>query len=119
MEFTFKTASVFKHPENILNVVPGDFTQNGKLDLLVMSQSGLKNQLNLFMYLAHPEGGLDTNPLSLPPSTQSQPIAFDLNGDLKIDMLGIPLSTANDPAPFRVWQNVWNESEPRGPVFEM
>lgn len=110
---------MFRHREKVINVVPGDFTQNGRLDLLVMSQSQSAGQLNLYLYLAHPEGGLDPNPLSLPPSTLSQPVAFDLNGDLRIDMLGITPSSASDTAPFRVWRNVWNASQTTGPVFDM
>jgi hypothetical protein len=118
-EFTFKPSSVFKHRERVHNVVPGDFTQNGKLDLLVMSQSQSANQLNMYLYLARSQGGLSADPLSLPASTLSQPIPFDMNGDLKIDMLGIPASSANDLAPFRVWKNVWNASQPQGPLFTM
>lgn len=110
---------MFKHRERVLNVVPGDFTQSGRLDLLVMSQSASTDQLNLYLYLAHPDGGLDTNPLILPPSTLSQPVAFDLNGDLTIDMLGITPTSASDSSPFRVWQNVWNASQPSGPVYDM
>lgn len=39
------------------NVVPGDFTQDGKLDILVMSQDRISSQLALSMYAGLPEGG--------------------------------------------------------------
>ena len=60
------------------------------------------------------------NPISLPPSTLSQPIPIDLNGDMKIDLLGItPSSKSNPLSPFKVWQNVWNASQPHSPLFKM
>jgi integrin alpha FG-GAP repeat containing protein 1 len=50
----------FHHPEPIYNVVPGDFTHDGKLDLLVMSQGTRQSELALSLYVALPEGGFGT-----------------------------------------------------------
>jgi len=50
---------VVKHNQRIVNVVPGDFTQSGRLDLLVMSQSpSSEGQLDLSLYRAAVGGGL-------------------------------------------------------------
>jgi len=50
--FSFVEGGSFKHPRRIYNVVPGDFTHSGKLDILVMSQSQRNNQLDLTLYPA-------------------------------------------------------------------
>ena len=129
---------MLRHNQPIVNVVPGDFTQSGRLDLLVMSQSpSSKGQLDLSLYRAAVGGGLgrilddfmsnrcpltvlvETTPLSLPPSSESQPIPFDSTGDLRIDLLGIPRSSPSDQESFSVWQNVWNESRPDSPVYKL
>lgn len=129
---------MLKHSQPIVNVVPGDFTQSGKLDVLVMSQSPLLgSQLDLFLYRAAVGGGfgeifgdfvlsknplmtlVETTPLSLPPSSESHPIPFDSTGDLRIDLLGIPPPPSGDGDTFGVWQNVWNASRPSSPVYEL
>lgn len=45
----------------------------------------------------------------------SQPIPVDVDGDMKIDLLGLPPSTNY----LQVWQNVWNSSEPNAPLFKL
>lgn len=136
--FKYRTSTVLKHNQHIVNVVPGDFTQGGRLDLLVMSQSPSSNgQLDLFLYRAAVGGGLgeilgdftssqcplmtpvETTPLSLPPSSGSQPIPFDSTGDLRIDLLGISPLSSGDQESFSVWQNVWNASRPNSLVYEL
>lgn len=117
--FTYRTSSVFRHSQPVVNVVPGDFTQSGRLDLLVMSQpSPSRDQLDLFLYRAVATGGLETTPLSLPPSSASQPIPFDSTGNLRIDLLGISPSF-DDQASFSTWKNVWNASQPNSAVYEL
>jgi len=120
-DFIYKDSASFRHSRQIYNVVPGDFTHSGKLDLLVMSQSQTNDQLDMSLYPALVGGGFDLeNPISLPPSTLSQPIPIDLNGDMKIDLLGItPSSKSNSLSPFKVWQNVWNASQPHSPLFKI
>ena len=56
--FSFVDGGSFKHPQKVYNVVPGDFTHSGKLDILVMSQSQRNNQLDLTLYPALAEDGL-------------------------------------------------------------
>lgn len=50
-----------KHPNDIYNVVPGDFTHSGKLDLLVMSGSWASGPLDLSVYPARADGGFGGN----------------------------------------------------------
>jgi hypothetical protein len=56
-DFTFKKSNSIYHPDRIYNVIPGDFTHDGKLDLLVMSQSSRRNELALSLYMASTGGG--------------------------------------------------------------
>ncbi|KAI0320316.1 hypothetical protein OF83DRAFT_1162494 [Amylostereum chailletii] len=114
--FTFRRAASFVHPERVFNIVPGDFTHDGTLDILVMSQNAASNQLSMFLYTALPGGGFDRDPLSIPPSTLSQPIPLDIDGDMKIDLLG---AEPGDASHLKVWQNVWNQSQTDGPLYDI
>ncbi|KAJ7494497.1 hypothetical protein B0H11DRAFT_2004943 [Mycena galericulata] len=120
-DFVFQSSTTFQHPRKVYNVVPGDFTHSGKLDLLVMAQSSTSNQLDLSLYPALTGGGFDTsNPLSVPASALPQPIPIDVDGDMKIDLLGMtPSSQGSSSSPFQVWQNVWNASQPHSPLFNV
>ncbi|EMD34350.1 hypothetical protein CERSUDRAFT_117229 [Gelatoporia subvermispora B] len=117
-DYMYRKSAVFRHPQRVINVVPGDFTQDGKLDLLVMSQAQRSFQLAIDLYMASPMGGFDMNPVSAPPSTMSQPIPMDFNGDLKIDLLGIPARPSSGSS-FKVWSNVWNSSQPNSQIFDV
>ncbi|KAE9384582.1 hypothetical protein BT96DRAFT_1026852 [Gymnopus androsaceus JB14] len=120
-EYIFQKSSSFTHPSNVYNVVPGDFTHSGKLDLLVMSGALSSGPLDLSVYPSLTAGGFDvTNPFSLTSSSLSQPIPLDLNGDMKIDLLGMtPSSQHSSTAPFQMWKNVWNASQAYSPLFEV
>ncbi|KIJ94536.1 hypothetical protein K443DRAFT_683654 [Laccaria amethystina LaAM-08-1] len=116
--FSFQNSGSFKHPRRVYNVVPGDFTHSGKLDLLVMSQSVTANQLELTLYPALVGGGFDVNhSMFLPPSTLAQPIPIDIDGDMKIDLLGIDPSASQGP--LKIWQNVWNASQVDSALFKI
>ena len=54
--YTFKKSSEFRHPQRVLNVIPGDFTQDGKLDLLVYGQSPASNGVSIQLYVALSKG---------------------------------------------------------------
>lgn len=41
----------------MFNVVPGDFTHTGKLDILVMSQGSSKNEIDMYVYPSIPNNG--------------------------------------------------------------
>jgi integrin alpha FG-GAP repeat containing protein 1 len=55
------------------------------------------------------------NPIELPPSTLAQPIPFDSDGQMRIDLLGIQPGFSQ----LSMWKNVWNASNPSGPLYEM
>jgi integrin alpha FG-GAP repeat containing protein 1 len=55
------------------------------------------------------------NPLDLPQSTLAQPIPFDSDGQMRIDLLGMQPGMSQ----LRMWKNVWNASDPSGPLYEM
>lgn len=38
------------HTRNVINVVPGDFTHSGKLDLLVMGEGSTSGEIDLVLY---------------------------------------------------------------------
>ncbi|CCM05781.1 uncharacterized protein FIBRA_08014 [Fibroporia radiculosa] len=117
-EYTFKKSAVFRHPRRVYNVVPGDFTQDGRLDLLVLGQTASSSQLSIQLYVARPGGAFELHPSSTTPSTLAQPIPMDLNGDMKIDLFGIS-SPPDRNAPYKVWENVWNASQQNSPVFNL
>ena len=137
--FSFVDAGAFKHNRKVLNVVPGDFTHSGKLDLLVMSQSRSSNELDLTLYPALTSGGFgayhpflqevkiilnmnsDINsPLTLPSSSLPQPISIDIDGDMKIDLLGTtPLSDGGSDSTYQIWKNTWNASATAPTLFKM
>jgi integrin alpha FG-GAP repeat containing protein 1 len=58
---------------------------------------------------------IDMNPIEIPPSTLAQPIPFDSNGQMRIDLLGLQPGIAQ----LSMWKNVWNALEPSGPLYEM
>ncbi|KAF8188320.1 hypothetical protein BJ912DRAFT_1031903 [Pholiota molesta] len=119
--FSFAQTDSFKHPSKVYNVVPGDFTHSGKLDLLVMGQSRSSSQLGLTLYPSLVGDGFDTgNPLNLPSSILSQPIPLDVDGDMRIDLLGLtPDSSGDSDSPLQVWQNVWNASSSKPTLFNI
>lgn len=57
MDFEFKESTSFRHPVVVENVVPGDFTHSGKLDLLVMGHSRAGSTIDMVLYPALPGGG--------------------------------------------------------------
>ncbi|KAL1947265.1 hypothetical protein VTO73DRAFT_14226 [Trametes versicolor] len=114
--YTFRKSVAFKHSRRVYNVIPGDFTQDGRLDLLVYSQSTRSGEVAIDLYAASPQGGFDLTPITAPASVSAQPIPMDVNGDLKIDLFGIT-SPPSSSSPFKVWQNVWNASSSQSDLF--
>lgn len=114
--FDFRRSASFRHPQRVYNVVPGDFTHDGTLDILVMSQSSSSDELSLSLYPARHGGGFDLDPLSLPSSSLSQPVPLDIDGDMKIDLLGLRPGSSSS---LKVWQNVWNASDPSQTLYNV
>ncbi|CDU23256.1 uncharacterized protein SPSC_01885 [Sporisorium scitamineum] len=97
----------------ITNVVAADVNYDGRLDLLVMSQStsASSKQLLMDVFLGRADGsGFESIPLSVPSSTLAQPVTIDASGDMQMDLLGIPLSDAAAPAKdaseLKIWRNL-------------
>ncbi|KAK2460674.1 hypothetical protein APHAL10511_007144 [Amanita phalloides] len=117
-EFSFQQSAFLRHTNKIVNVVPGDFRHIGKLDMLIMSQRSGSLDTDLTLYRASSNGTFDVpDHIAIPSSTQSQPIVIDVDGDLKIDLLGE--SSSRGRGSYQLWQNVWNASELHSPLFEM
>ena len=55
------------------------------------------------------------NPIQLPPSTLAQPIPFDSDGQMQIDLLGLQPGSSQ----LKMWKNVWNPSDPSGPLYNV
>ncbi|PPQ63333.1 hypothetical protein CVT24_006706 [Panaeolus cyanescens] len=118
--FSFVDSGSFKHPQPVYNVVPGDFTHSGKLDLLVMSQSRTSNQLDLTLYPALVGDGFDVDhPINIQSSLLPQPIPIDVDGDMKIDLLGLTPSSSGTDSVLQIWNNVWNASADKPTLFHV
>ncbi|KAI8999088.1 hypothetical protein BD414DRAFT_476952 [Trametes punicea] len=115
--YLFRKSVAFRHPRRVYNVIPGDFTQDGRLDLLVYGQSTRTSEVSIDLYVASPLGGFDLDPITAPPSQAAQPMPMDVNGDLKIDLFGTP--SASSSSSFKVWQNVWNASASQPDIFSI
>ena len=96
-----------------------------------MAQSTSSTQLSLSIYTASPNGGLrkffpsfpapftrnriDVKPIELPASTLAQPIPFDSNGQMQIDLLGLQQGSSQ----LKMWKNVWNASDDSSPLYDV
>lgn len=61
--FSFSKASSIQHPTPVYNVIPGDFTHDGKLDLLVMSPNRASTGLDITLYVGNHDGSFsETSP---------------------------------------------------------
>ncbi|KAI0059037.1 integrin alpha N-terminal domain-containing protein [Artomyces pyxidatus] len=115
-DYSYHRSASFRHPRPVYNVVPGDFTHDGTLDVLVMAQDSSSSQLSMSLYAAQPGGGLNMDSITIPSSTLSQPIPLDIDGDMKIDLLGLQ---PGSPPTLKVWQNIWNASHTTGPLYSI
>jgi integrin alpha FG-GAP repeat containing protein 1 len=133
-EFMFKNAGSFHHPRRVHNVIPGDFTQDGTLDLLVVADGVSSNTLSMSVYPGNIGGGFGKLPgasyhafnifghhiassaIDVPAASSVEPFVVDTNGDMKIDLLG---HTSASSDTFKIWQNVWNSSEPKSKLFDV
>lgn len=55
-KFIFQPSIFLRHPQRILNVVPGDYNNDGRLDLLVMSDDSTGENA-MFVYFSDLVGG--------------------------------------------------------------
>lgn len=114
--FKYKEAasvvSIDVAPRRIINVAPADLNRDGKLDLLVMSAKDPgswwsdDHVVHLDAYLGQ-GGGQFQEPISLPSATQSQPMLFDGQGNMTVDLLGV----SQDSSKMTRWKNLGGDSE--------
>lgn len=55
--FAYQQGAQIKHSSKVLNVVPGDFTHSGKLDLLIMGQGQKSREIDMYLYQSIPNKG--------------------------------------------------------------
>ncbi|THH05309.1 hypothetical protein EW145_g4893 [Phellinidium pouzarii] len=99
-DFIFSDAASFSHSEQIYNVVPGDFTHDGTLDLLVMSRGPSSSVINIEVYVGSPGNGFVSPPISVPSSNAAQPIPLDAN-----DILLVCDEEGTSNKYFQIWRN--------------
>jgi hypothetical protein len=58
---------------------------------------------------------IDMNPIGLLPSTLAQPNPFDSDGQMRIDLLGLQQGSSQ----LKMWKNIWNATDPSGPLYEV
>ncbi|KAH8114092.1 hypothetical protein DFH11DRAFT_1595734 [Phellopilus nigrolimitatus] len=114
-DFLFREGASFSHSSQIFNAIPGDFTHDGTLDLLVMARGSSPSEIVMELYVGAPGNGFESTPISVPSSNAAQPIPLDANGDLKIDLLGITPGSNS----LSLWENVFNQSAANTPVFSI
>ncbi|KAF8487633.1 hypothetical protein JB92DRAFT_2759088 [Gautieria morchelliformis] len=119
--FVFEPSSSFRHSQKVVNVVPGDFNNDGRLDLLVMSEGQRQGVIDMAVYFSDLQGGFVSPPIQVPSSTNLQSMVVDSNGDMKIDLLGIPATSVggDHSSPLRLWKNVWNGTSGSPALFEV
>lgn len=112
--------------QKISNVVAADINYDGRLDLLVMSQSTLTSskQLSMDVFLGKTDGsGFDSIPLTVPPSILAQPISIDASGDMQLDLLGIPFTDTSAPSKdasdLKIWRNLLPDSTNTTAAFDI
>ncbi|EST06562.1 FG-GAP repeat [Kalmanozyma brasiliensis GHG001] len=105
----------------ISNVVAADVNYDGRLDLLIMSQStsSSSKQLSMDVFLGKVDlSGFESIPLTAPSSTLAQPITFDASGDMQMDLLGIPYSDT-DATELKIWRNLLANSSNTTAAFDI
>ncbi|SPO21234.1 uncharacterized protein UTRI_00711 [Ustilago trichophora] len=112
--------------QKISNVVAADINYDGRLDLLVMSQSTSTSskQLSMDVFLGKTDGsGFDPIALTVPPSILAQPISIDASGDMQLDLLGIPFTDTSvpskDASDFKIWRNLLADSTNTTAAFDI
>ncbi|PKK80668.1 hypothetical protein RhiirC2_649600 [Rhizophagus irregularis] len=97
----------------ITNILPGDYNYDGNLDILVMGQtnplSNNRKQEPLLMrvYFGYENDTFNPNFINVKPATYQQPIPFDFDGDMKIDLIG---HSFDNNTKLSIWRNIYNET---------
>ncbi|GAA5822622.1 hypothetical protein JCM11251_004321 [Rhodosporidiobolus azoricus] len=118
-----KTRIRTKSDFTIVNVVPGDFDYDGKLDVLLMGGKnpggwwGNDETTEMLVYLQQADGTF-SEPYKVDPSTLPQPMPLDATGDMRTDLLGFAAADASKASIPRLWNNAW-ESSNRSSIFSI
>ena len=56
--------------------------------------------------------------LAVPSSTPAQPVVFDADGDMRVDMLALPVGQSS-PSSIRLWRNAFDAVNGTGQVFDV
>ncbi|CAD6914554.1 unnamed protein product [Tilletia controversa] len=101
--------------QTIVNVVPADFDYDGRLDVMLMTQSksasNAADELRLGLYLGQSAGGFASKPIDVDSSTLAQPLMLDASGDMRTDFLAHPFSSPSSSSskgklePLQIWRN--------------
>lgn len=118
----------------IVNVVPGDYNYDGRLDVLLMGGKnpggwwGQDETLEMEVYLQQADGSFCTSCFrsigaegigadlvvcvaagsnAVASSGLAQPMVFDATGDMHTDLLGVSAESSKAP---KLWKNVWDSS---------
>jgi len=85
--FAFSILATIKPDNKIVAVIPGDYDYDGKLDLLLVTQtsSGGSTQLLYYIQTSSKFVALSTQPAALTGTTQ--PFVFDVDGDRRLDVM--------------------------------
>jgi len=116
--YIFKQSSIspIRSEYKITNVVASDFNYDGRLDVLVMSQSSPGSWFDdrtthMSLYLGK-EGHAFSDPIVLPSATIQQPMILDASGDMRMSLLGF---AKDQPDEIALWRNSGNVSS----IFEL
>lgn len=88
----------------IVNVVPGDYNNDGKLDVLIMMKKAEESTSDIEMRVHL--GSYDdkfNETILIPPAISVQPIVLDAFGEMKNDLIGYP---AEHPGNVYIWRNI-------------
>lgn len=88
----------------ILNVIPGDFNYDGKLDVLIMACKELSkdedDELIMRLYIGK-DNSFEEKYIDLPSSINIQPTVIDYYGNMYMNLLGYPYE---DPSELYIWK---------------
>ncbi|GAA5911051.1 hypothetical protein JCM6882_006862 [Rhodosporidiobolus microsporus] len=107
----------------VVNVVPGDFNYDGKLDVLLMGGKnpggwwGNDETTEMLVYLQQADGSF-SDPHQIDSSTLPQPMPLDATGDMRTDLLGFAAADGSKTTTPRLWNNTWEASN-RTSVFTL
>ncbi|CAO3663293.1 unnamed protein product [Umbelopsis ramanniana] len=99
----------------IENIIPGDFTFDGKLDLLIMGRknpSHPNDEILMRIYKGNGNDTIESEYISLPSAKTAQPMVADITGDMKSDILGYAWDDKSSQPTLSIWTNIADPANP-------